>query len=94
MDGTRTLVRALGSTPLVHISTDYVFYGDRGGYAEDDPVGPVRNYYALSKLAAEAVARVARRHLVIRTSFRPRENRFPGIPLTAPRQVRLRIISR
>jgi len=71
--GTRNLVRALGSTPLVHISTDYVFYGDTGNYAEDDPVGPVRNYYALSKLAAEEVARVAPRHLVIRTSFRPRE---------------------
>ena len=75
--GTRNLVRALGSTPLVHISTDYVFYGDRGGYGEDDPVGPVRNYYALSKLAAEEVARLAERHLVIRTSFRPREWPYP-----------------
>lgn len=71
--GTRNLVRALGDTPLVHISTDYVFYGDRGDYREDEPVGPVRNYYALSKLVAEEVARTATRHLVIRTSFRPRE---------------------
>ncbi len=71
--GTRNLVKALGATPLIHISTDYVFYGDTGGYTEDDPVGPVRNYYALSKLVAEEVARVAPRHLVIRTSFRPRE---------------------
>lgn len=71
--GTRNLVRALGDTPLVHISSDYVFFGDTGNYTEDDPVGPVRNYYALSKLAAEEVARVALRHLVIRTSFRPRE---------------------
>ena len=77
VDGTRNLVRALGDVPLVHISTDYVFYGDSGGYAEDDPVGPVRNYYALSKLVAEAVARVAERHLVIRTSFRPREWPYP-----------------
>lgn len=75
--GTRNLVRALGNTPLVHISTDYVFYGDRGGYLEDDPVGPVRNYYALSKLVAEEVARSAERHLVIRTSFRPREWPYP-----------------
>lgn len=75
--GTRNLVRALGSTPLVHISTDYVFYGDRGDYHEDEPVGPVRNYYALSKLVAEEVARLAERHLVIRTSFRPREWPYP-----------------
>lgn len=75
--GTRTLVRALGSTKFVHISTDYVFYGDRGNYKEDDPVGPVRNYYALSKLAAEEVARASREHLVIRTSFRPREWPYP-----------------
>ncbi len=44
---------------LVHISTDYVFDGTTGDYREDDPLGPVRNYYALTKLVAEAVARVA-----------------------------------
>ncbi len=75
--GTRNLVRALGSVPLVYISTDYVFYGDTGGYAEDDPVGPVRNYYALSKLVAEEVARIAAHHLIVRTSFRPREWPYP-----------------
>ena len=73
--GTRNIVRAVTQRDifLVHISTDYVFDGTTGGYAEDDPVGPVRNYYALSKLAAEELARLAPRHLVIRTSFRPRE---------------------
>lgn len=71
--GTRNLVTALGNTTFVHISTDYVFWGDRGGYHEDDPLGPVRNHYALSKLVAEETARCAARHLVLRTSFRPRE---------------------
>lgn len=77
--GTRNLIEALSGTDttLVHISTDYVFYGDTGNYREDDPVGPVRNYYALSKLVAEEVARLAERHLVIRTSFRPREFPYP-----------------
>ncbi len=77
--GTRNVVRALaGSTvKLVYISTDYVFWGDRGRYVEDDPVGPVRNYYALSKLAAEEVAQVPTNTLVIRTSFRPREWPYP-----------------
>ncbi len=77
--GTRNVVRALtcSGARLVYISTDYVFWGDRGGYAEEDPVGPTRNYYALSKLAAEEVARVYAQTLVIRTSFRPREWPYP-----------------
>lgn len=75
VDGTRNIVRAAMDidAALIHISTDYVFYGDIGMYKEDDPVGPVRNYYSLSKLAAEEIVRIAERHLVIRTSFRPRE---------------------
>lgn len=62
---------------LIHISTDYVFWGDRGGYTEDDVVGPVRNYYALTKLVAEEAVRAAPDRLVIRTSFRPREWAYP-----------------
>jgi dTDP-4-dehydrorhamnose reductase len=77
--GTRNLVKEAlrRETALVHISTDYVFDGSRGGYRETDEPGPVRNYYALSKLAAEEVVRVVPRHLVIRTSFRPREWPYP-----------------
>jgi len=79
VEGTRNLVRAVTDRGifLVHISTDYVFEGSQGGYREDDPVGPVLNYYALSKLVAEEVARTAPEHLVIRTSFRPREWPYP-----------------
>ncbi|MHB9132243.1 MAG: SDR family oxidoreductase [Armatimonadota bacterium] len=73
--GTRHIVQAAAARGmfLVHISTDYVFDGTRGMYREDDPLGPTRNYYALTKLVAEELARFAPRHLVIRTSFRPRE---------------------
>lgn len=81
--GTRAVVaaaREVGAR-LVHVSTDYVFFGgpDRpqGGYREDDPPGPVRNYYALSKLAAEEVARTLPGALVVRTSFRPRAWPYP-----------------
>jgi len=70
--GTRNLARLASELNVfvVHISTDYVFSGERGDYYEDDAPGPVRNYYALSKLAAEEIARMVPRHLVIRTSFR------------------------
>jgi dTDP-4-dehydrorhamnose reductase len=80
VEGTRYLAKAASkrAIPLVHISTDYVFYGDTGMYKEDDPLGPVRNYYALTKLVAEELARFVPKHLVIRTSFRPREWPYPS----------------
>ena len=79
VDGTRHIVQAVcaRNLPLVFISTDYVFAGTRGHYREDDPVGPPCNYYALSKLVAEALVRIVPRHLVIRTSFRPNDWPYP-----------------
>ena len=81
VEGSRQLLLALQryspNTFLIHISTDYVFAGDQGNYAEDDPLGPVRNYYALSKLVAEEIVRSYPQHLVIRTSFRPRQWPYP-----------------
>lgn len=77
--GTRSMAAAANAVNarLVHISTDYVFSGDTGGYREDDTPGPVVNYYSLTKLVAEEAARAARDHLIIRTSFRPREFAYP-----------------
>ncbi len=77
--GTRNLTQlaALRGIFLIHISTDYVFAGTRGMYQENDAVGPVCNYYALSKLVAEEIGRLAPGYLIIRTSFRPRIWPYP-----------------
>lgn len=79
VEGTRHVARAANSVgaKLVHISTDYVFDGQTGNYREDDTPGPVVNYYSLTKLVAEEAARAAVGHLIIRTSFRPREFAYP-----------------
>jgi dTDP-4-dehydrorhamnose reductase len=79
VEGTRNVVRAVLGRPifLVFISTDYVFEGSSGMYKEEDPVGPVRNYYALSKLVGEELVRLATQYLIVRTSFRPRDWPYP-----------------
>jgi dTDP-4-dehydrorhamnose reductase len=37
---------------LIHLSTDYVFDGEKGPYSEDDPPNPV-NFYGKTKLESE-----------------------------------------
>lgn len=67
----------IGAT-LVHISTDYVFAGDRNGYTEADPPDPV-NTYGRSKALGEARVRSAGGDWrIVRTSrlFGPGENDF------------------
>jgi dTDP-4-dehydrorhamnose reductase len=55
---------------LVHISTDYVFDGQKAeGYREEDSPGPC-SVYGRSKWAGEvAVARFCRRHYILRTAW-------------------------
>ena len=63
------LAAQAGSSRLVHISTDYVFAGDKTEpYLETDSPKPL-NAYANSKLAGEFFVRtVAEKHYVIRVS--------------------------
>ncbi|WP_407569952.1 SDR family oxidoreductase [Deinococcus altitudinis] len=79
VEGTRHMALAANAVgaKLIHISTDYVFDGEQGSYRESDTPGPVVNYYSLTKLVAEEAARSATSHLIIRTSFRPREFAYP-----------------
>lgn len=56
--------------PIVHVSTDYVFAGDKDGAWEvDDPVAPL-GVYGASKLGGELALRTSgARHAIVRTAW-------------------------
>ncbi|AQT41637.1 dTDP-4-dehydrorhamnose reductase [Bartonella apihabitans] len=56
--------------PIIHISTDYVFNGQKeNGYKEDDAPGPL-NVYGLSKLEGEwAIMEANPNHIILRTAW-------------------------
>ncbi|USH03286.1 dTDP-4-dehydrorhamnose reductase [Grimontia kaedaensis] len=71
-DGPESLAKAAEKTgaAILHISTDYVFAGDKDGeYIESDETGP-QGVYGKSKLAGEiAVANACKRHVILRTAW-------------------------
>jgi dTDP-4-dehydrorhamnose reductase len=70
--GTENLVNACleykPDTYFVYISTPCVFDGKKGMFTEDDVPAPV-NYYSLTKLIGEMVAKRMLKHLIARTNF-------------------------
>ena len=71
-DGARILAEATAKRglPLLHVSTDYVFDGEKGApYVESDATHPL-GVYGASKLAGEEeVRRVNPRHWIARTAW-------------------------
>lgn len=70
VETTRHLARAAADVgaQFILISTDAVFDGERGLYAEDDAPSPT-SVYGRTKLKAESVAREVSDPLIVRTNF-------------------------
>ncbi|HFQ4922300.1 TPA: dTDP-4-dehydrorhamnose reductase [Vibrio vulnificus] len=55
---------------FVHLSTDYVFDGEKNGLYNEDDIPAPRNIYGMSKLAGErAVQHACAQHYILRTSW-------------------------
>ena len=56
--------------PLLHISTDYVFRGDKtSAYLEDDPISPIGVYGASKAAGEKEIIRLLDKHIIIRTAW-------------------------
>jgi dTDP-4-dehydrorhamnose reductase len=79
--GTANIADACASVgaKLILISTDYVFDGGKGNYAETDEPNPI-NFYGVTKLHAERIVESSSRSLIIRTGvlygWHPRKLNF------------------
>jgi dTDP-4-dehydrorhamnose reductase len=65
---TRLLAELSAEIPFVFFSTDLIFDGRKGNYAETDPPNPL-HLYGETKVTAEEIVLKNPRHLVIRTSI-------------------------
>lgn len=96
--GPRVLAEASArrAIPIVHVSTDYVFDGEKGApYVESDATHPL-SVYGASKLAGEEEVRRANpRHWIVRTAwlYGPAGRNFAtSIRAAALREPRLRVV--
>jgi dTDP-4-dehydrorhamnose reductase len=96
--GPRVLAEATArrSVPLLHVSTDYIFDGEKGTpYVESDRTNPV-SVYGASKLAGEEEVRRANpRHWIARTAwlYGPVGKNFAtSVRAAAAREPKLRVV--
>jgi dTDP-4-dehydrorhamnose reductase len=71
-DGPSHLAEACANNraALVHVSTDYVFAGDKiGAYVESDPVAPISVYGASKEAGEREVRSRLEQHFIVRTSW-------------------------
>jgi dTDP-4-dehydrorhamnose reductase len=90
------LATAARGVPLLHVSTDYVFDGEKGApYVESDATHPLCVYAATKLAGEEEVRRANPRHFVVRTAwlYGPVGKNFAlSIRAAAAREPRLRVV--
>jgi dTDP-4-dehydrorhamnose reductase len=81
---------------MVHISSDFVFDGQkREPYVESDPTNPLSAYARSKEMGERLVRERARRHVIVRTQwlYGPEGKHFPGTILRMARDGRpLRVV--
>jgi nucleoside-diphosphate-sugar epimerase len=67
---------------IIQISSDYVYANSKENATENDPPANCANWYAYSKMLGDAyVHTMAKKYLLLRTSFRPTPFPYPEISL-------------
>jgi dTDP-4-dehydrorhamnose reductase len=88
---------AAAGIPLIHVSTDYVFDGNKGApYVETDPTGPTGVYGATKRDGEEAILASGAQAIILRTAwvYAAHGRNFARTMLTAGRKMpKLRVVA-